>query len=1221
MPKKLNISSNERVDLVDFNRAAADYTQESDNFDRKQLLLSKRSLIASGFRIELADQTTNPGQFTIYNGLGIDKDGNLLNNEDQINDARTLTLSGATTDFYIEVEFVESESDVDSRAFWDPTFSGNTPPGKEFSLSVATRLSPDWQISTPVSTSAFESTATLSSIKIPVAILTTDGANAITAVGVNISTVLEEDALTAATVFRVKDASVFPASGVATLDGESVNFTVTNRANGLITIAPGLAGDHLAGSIFVQTDASTDNWVTLDTAAVPSTDEDRRRRLYAGDEIRGSALSSSPITSGARSDLEVANLKDHVDFLAAQIREMKFGNLRSDVAGGLPPSSWTNTRYYDPVGSIPGSRAATYTIGDGVASFGDINVTSSDVAAALQTAHNALDAISGGSIFVKEGDYVWNSTFTTNRPVKIVFGEGVRFIAGTYSGGIEILTTDKVTIEGMPLTDGLVGAADITTSAGNLSGMSLTLTDSAIGRLIVPTAIPASSVDIVARRSSFMSTTITATDHTISFDNDSTNRINSAVFEDCSIAYNSSSADSPTVLVYGNLNGVVFRRCTFDAALGTNSCDGFVFTDSAAAFNPADWTFDECSFVDTGTATVERGLTFDGQTDSDRIRFVRCTFDFNYAATPTSQRVVEITAAATGSVDGCLVDSCDFSAIGTNTIPNTSAGTRGAIVYLSGSFGGEPWGEENTVKGSTFGKPIVGDTVPTDFVDLVYSDTTGDLIVTDNTFLSAVSGVWCLDGGLIARGNVFKNDAGSTTWIASDTTAISFDGETAERLMITDNVIDFQAGTNTGNNTIGIDLVGSVSGEDQAPIVANNTIKIYMRSGTMAGIRSINTTSDPELNATGNLIAVGSSFISANATLYGIWFGYQFTYAIDHVIANNTIRVTQTTSGGGDSYGIYAIYAADDEGTASLVVSNNTVDMLTGNGAVSDPYGIWVQAIGANVTGNTIRQTGRTSGSNLGACISLQGHMLVCTSNSCMTFSTSHGPCIEYFPTTSTFIEAPGNTCISNNTIFQRGSTYGIYVLNAEDDVGNINVIGNVIGSRQSTASTATLGVEISSTGSDTFGFNVSNNSIHEATAPSTTNFRKAINLQQDSTHGGSCVNSNIITSVNTAVVRSTSSAAIRVNGGEGVTVNGNTVRGWVGTGANRTSIDILSVTESCVNSNNLEYSGAAGEDCIDITGTDAMVSANIIANSGVDGVDTSGVAGTVVTSGSNLTA
>jgi hypothetical protein len=463
MPKKLNISSNERIDIDDFNRASSDYTQESDNFERQKLVQTRRSLVASGFRIEISNQATSPGQFTIYNGAALDRSGNILNNEQQINDARTLTLTGTGTSFYVEIEFVEGESDVNSRAFWDPTFSPANPPGKEFSLSVATRIAPDWQVVSPVSTTGFDVDADVNSVKIPIAILYTNVSNEIEGfTAVNISSVMEEDIPAAPSTLELKvlDSTLFPSSaataslGFGTANVETVTITANDRANGIITISPGTIKDHNAGAILKVDGAPT--YLPQDTDAVPAapaatTSADQRRGLFAGDELRGSALSASAQDADARSDLAVQSLKDHIDFLAAQIRELKFGNLRSDIDGGLPPSSFSSTRHYDAAGSVTGARTRTITIGDGVISFGDLNTTVDDLSTVLQAAHDALNATNGGSVFVKTGNYTWNTTtIATDRPIEIVFEIGALISSPPGNFSILVTTADPIVIKNFP---------------------------------------------------------------------------------------------------------------------------------------------------------------------------------------------------------------------------------------------------------------------------------------------------------------------------------------------------------------------------------------------------------------------------------------------------------------------------------------------------------------------------------------------------------------------------------------------------------------------------------------------------------------------------------------------------------------------------------------------------------------------------------------------------
>lgn len=1222
MPKKVKVSSNQRIDLDDFTRAASDYTQESDNFSREQLVLARRSLASGvGFRIEISDQATSPGEFTIYNGTAVDKAGNILNNEQSAADARVLTLSGTGLEHYIEVEFIETESDVDSRAFWDPTFPGNNPPGKEFSLSVATRKTPDWQVVRPPSTSAFTVTGTVNSNRIPIAVLYTNGSGEIDGfTAVNASTVLEEDVGTSATELRVLDSSLFPTTGDATVGGTSVNITANDRTNGILTISPAIGVAKQAGDIVVETIVVA-AFLPLETDAIPGApsgteSKDQRRSIFKGDEIRGSALTANPQDAAARSDIQVKSLKDQVDFLAAQIREMKFGDPRTDVNGGLPPTAWTSTRYYDPAGSITGARNSTLTIGDGALSFGDVNTTSSDLAAAIQGAHDALDATNGGSIFVKEGDYVWNSTLTVDRPVALIFGEGAQFVAGTYSGDFEIDTDSRITVKGMPLRSTGDAAADLVAAAANTVGLTLVLSDSNFGRLVVPSTIPVASTSIRATRCSFKSSTITATEHTITFANDATDRLTDAVFEDCNIAYNSSAADSPTVLVYGNLNGVVFRRCTFDAALNTRSCDGFVFTDSAAAFDPTDWTFDGCSFVDSTASTVERGLTFDGQTGVSNLTFTDCLFDFHFDSVPTVQRVIDITSAATACPSAILIDNCDFSPIGTNTIPNTSTGTRGVVVYIEGTG---TTGQQTVIKNSKFGKPIVGDTIPGDFVNMVEFRTQAHLLFQNNTISSFVGGLIQENGFLTATGNQFRFDNGIATW-KGDTYGISYDNAAGE-LIISENTFSFRAGENqlTSRECVAIDLPGSPTDDNYSGYISNNDISIDLRSGLQAGIRVINPIDNDEIQIVGNKIVVGDGFISAASEIYGIELSESTGYRPSCIISNNTIGIVQTTAGATDAYGIRARFAGDDEGFAGLVISNNIINQTYGNNAGAADYCIYVKAVGAVINGNTINSGGRSSSPVAGVQIYTTGHIHTISNNVLMNQNGSQNDAnIQYDSTDASFLDAPGNINITGNSIMAGGA--GCIDVNINhDEVRNINITGNSIGYWPGSTITTSC-ISIDDDGHTGCGsYVVSNNTIREGGTISVGNIRRMILLDLDAVTEAVAVNGNTIWAMNTTnILRSTALGCIHVVDGIGITVNSNSVYNWGGTGiANRCGIRVVNATNVACVGNNVDYAGAAGENCIEI---DTCTSVNVSANQIQTGSFTTSGSSDVISTGSNNT-
>ncbi len=435
MPKKLKVHANERVDIGDFVRAANDYTSESLAFNAERSLLDRRARILDGFRVEIADQAANPGQITVFNGNAFDRDGKHLNNEDQANVAKTITLAGATQTFFIEIEFIETETDSDARAFWDPTFdqTAPTPDGQEFSINATTRINPDWRIVTPVSTTAFDATSNPDSNRIPLMVLVTDASNLIDATApgggftqVFASTVLELDILSGVSSIRVLDARLFPDTGTFNLDVGAASvegpFSITSvdRVNGIIVFAGGpTASTHNAGAI-VRMASGVARFVPERTAASESftapTQPDVAQRIHQADEIRGSALATSKETFGSRDDLQLRSMKDQIDFLSAQIRELKFGALRSDVTTLAPPSSFVSTRYFDAAGGVQGARNATVTIGDGSSTFGDFNGTDE---VPFIAAVAALPA-AGGTIYIKAGTYTFLNKLSIDRPVNFV---------------------------------------------------------------------------------------------------------------------------------------------------------------------------------------------------------------------------------------------------------------------------------------------------------------------------------------------------------------------------------------------------------------------------------------------------------------------------------------------------------------------------------------------------------------------------------------------------------------------------------------------------------------------------------------------------------------------------------------------------------------------------------------------------------------------------------
>lgn len=473
MPEKLQVYSGERIDLVDYVHGANDYTANADKFTLERTWLDRRARILEGFRVRIEDQTVSPGMVTVFNGNALNREGQLVNNEQVVNDSRSVTLLGPSQTFYIEIEFVENKSDTDARFFWDPSAT-NTPPalsGSEFGLNVATRLTPDWRIVSPVSTTGFEQATDPNSKKIPLAVLVTDGSNRIS-VGptnpglslVRAASIIESDITAGATAFRVLDARVFPATlpftvniGVGSGVAEARTVTALDPVNGICTVSVPLANNHAAGAI-VQVSSGLAEFVKerVDPSD-PSGHPDPAQRFWQANEVRGSAVEASKESFGSRDDLNVRNLKDYVDFLSAQLRELKFGSPRPEVVNAAPPTAFgVRPRYFDAAGGVQGARTNSVSIGNGTTTFGDFNGT--DLSVSLSAAIAALPAL-GGTIFVKAGTYTLGTAVAVTKTVRIV-GEGIgsTIVNVTNAAGAGLVLSATTTFENLTI-QAVAGAA------------------------------------------------------------------------------------------------------------------------------------------------------------------------------------------------------------------------------------------------------------------------------------------------------------------------------------------------------------------------------------------------------------------------------------------------------------------------------------------------------------------------------------------------------------------------------------------------------------------------------------------------------------------------------------------------------------------------------------------------------------------------------------------
>lgn len=1159
MPKKLNISSNERVDLEDFNRASAGYTQESDNFDRQKLLLSGRSLVSSGFRIEISDQATSPGEFTIYNGVAVDKSGNLLNNEQQVADARTITLSGAGLDFYIEIEFVETESDVDARAFWDPTFSGNNPPGKEFSLNVATRLTPDWQVVQPVSTSDFDIVTTgASSTKIPVAVLTTNGSNEITGfTAVNASTTLEEDAGAADLTLRVVDSTVFPTTGTATVGGTSVNITANDRANGILTISPAMGVARQAGAVVVETGVTAAFVPQSDVAAPPTGnvgDADRRRRLFAGDETRGSAMSADPEDAAARADVNVAGLKDYVDFLAAQIRELKFGSLRTDETSTLPPSTFTSTRHYDSAGSVTGARAHSITIGDGVSSFGDLNTDTDDLGTVVGQAHAALDATNGGSVFIKKGTYVWDSVVNSDRPLTVEFEQGCVFGAGSYNSVFfSPSDADKLTVINAPDASAQISPYALVSTLVTADA-AYELVDCYTGYLSL-----ADGNNVTVRN---CVVTGTATNPPISLPNSPATSAASLVVRDSTIRY-SGTASLTTAMVTGILSNCTFEDCVFDSALDVANGCGKYMEHSLNSVDLTNFRVRRCSFSSTQTGAVRGAFDFDLSTATmSNVLFDEITVDPTWSGTVSTDLERSLMWFEGGTFDNVTISNSDFSTV--DTINSTTEADQGRIISITDATGG--FGQGLKIVGNTFGRTgaWTASVITHIYINETFGGRNRPNEIRANRFYDFNRGIYLEEGSIKVVDNVFYSSPSAGT---TDIIAIASSSAQGKELNVVANKITIDGDTSVSKNAFGITF------EDIRTVISNNHFEMQCVSGVNAAIADTAT-------ITGGVISdnyILSRVETAGTSVYGMYF--TALSMGDLAITGNSMLVVTNGSASDVCVGIRH---SGSSGTSNCTISNNIIEVSQ---IIDDAYchGIWLtEAYGTTISGNTVDVGFSGTDHIIGYYLEdtangvvLDGNIFRCQGTA-QTATSYFGTGIWLSATTGATLD---NNVVSNNYIEMRGEIInGIALLGGTSTAKGNVISGNSIingGDKPTAGGSFPYGasgiyVRNFNTTDGSSSFHIVGNSIVEESVDSAAdNLRSGIYCDSGTTNHGAILNISgnaIVGEANFDRQQggTDQGGAIFVDDAHSVVVQGNMIHGWSSTSTSAANIKITGFPTYC---------------------------------------------------------
>jgi hypothetical protein len=479
MAKVLEVHAGERIDLEDFEQATFTFPKDEMNLNQTKALQDRWSRVFSGFRIEVPDQTLYPGRIVVHNGYALTRTGQRCYNEDFPTTSRAITLDGATKVFYVEIKYILVDADSDARAFWDPTVNNGTdvsgdalPDGQEFSDTVATRKVIDWAIVTPISTTAFTRVATPTTPYIPLAIIDTDAAGKVTGVTTEkAATVLLEDYVALSTKLKVQDPQHFTAGTVTVGLGTgapdlAVAIVSVDQDSKIITIGGALANPHLAGEIIIRDDVTAPNFIQQSkigyyaAVSLATPQDDSRDRMFQGDEIHGRILSRGLATPTERSDLNLQSMKDHIDFLSAQIEELKWGSTSPYVTGTdterIPPGMGTtsiaaNPRYYDKSAGVNNSRTAAVTVGNGTTSYGDFNGTSE---AAINAAIAALPTL-GGTVYIKYGTYTLATDvdITGGKNITIIAEPGTVFTCGA-AGRFHVASTGSLRLKGLYIAGG-----------------------------------------------------------------------------------------------------------------------------------------------------------------------------------------------------------------------------------------------------------------------------------------------------------------------------------------------------------------------------------------------------------------------------------------------------------------------------------------------------------------------------------------------------------------------------------------------------------------------------------------------------------------------------------------------------------------------------------------------------------------------------------------------
>ncbi len=1068
MSKKPVWHANERVDKTDLEQIS-EHAEGVVEEATKNNLLDNRSLVLNGFRVEVPNQTTFPGRIVIHGGSAYNYDGQLLFNEDQLNNSRTITLEGASNVFWVEIELVEVDSDLDSRAHWDPTVdqgsdvSGDDlPDGQEGNATVATRKTHDWRVVQPIRVGVgigFErdNPGTLDSLKIPVVRLETSAGNVVR-LAENPNIALESPRTTlveaiSATQWKVVDSRLFIAGdtinlGKGSANAEQVTISTINYETHLITTTVA-SNSHLPGDIILE-EGGTPREIVGNALFGPyqrpyeTNVNDYKDRAYAGDERRGEILTRGHDDTDllVRSDTNLQTLKDQVDFLSAQIQEMKWGHPDPTLIGNsplrIPPGVSDNfptiPRYFDDAGGVQGARSLTVTVGNGSTSWGDFNSTNGT---AIQEALDSLPAALGGTVRIKRGTYTLAADIDiTNTGYTILEAEKGVIITTGAGGSVRVNTAGRISLRGLNLVgDGAaINGLEIHTTdplTFEMYDCNLFNAQFLIARETAPTTSIRNCrfeaddalfqiiavVDVLGANANFQgvfSGCLLSSDVAVASDfglfNASTTagqRITNASFVDCH--FNAALINVYEVDLGDDARNIFFTRCYFTSTLG---CTNHIRVDGGR----------NIKFKDCYGLTIYGGLVY---ADSVNVLNVDGYTNTNTVTQPVVHAL---------NCNNVTIQNCDVVANGLAALTHSPF----LIEYNTAvtDFAGVTI-KNNKVEAST-------DLVTGVRFDMNGADGLSNVVITDNAFDKCECGIYFKSTpgsgyyyNLVIESNVFLDNSVGVGSAAYQDVGIIFD-RLVDKAWV--HIIDNHfTNMNTPNATT---LLGGL---------VNRSAIVCLGVGA---------TSPAYFEVNGNIItSVGNSANPLdNAAI-------RFESLQYSTINNNIIVAVE-----GDN--AVGIRLSETTNTATnITVDSNTLDLIVSGAAATGIYGITASHLNnVVISNNNFSRFSDASGSTPASAIGSDGAFNLNT-------LSIVGNVFDTTTSTITFVRfniATINNAVIKNNNTQSTTTYGVLIQSSGGNSENINVCDNNFNSISS------YGIALFKVGAggDFSNININNNNI-----------------------------------------------------------------------------------------------------------------------------------------------